>query len=362
MRVDNRKRRRGGSASPHPRPVIKIAKSTHLTITTALSLFIDAQLALVVDTGQPLPDIFTRRCTPTHPVHIPHFVSQLYDVSGDSDYSLFMAFLYYQRLRRYYDVVSSTDWQILWISLVRIASKYVEDAVYSGRHYRRVFPWLATSICNQTEHFCLTCLQYRLNERPGEVDAGLCVLPITVRFPKTILSTHEEKGMDSSIDMTPPVTTVNSHKARSTELRALLHSAGIASIPRDSILCSDYIQLGENARVTDVQEIVKKMCECKYLHEYCNFDLGYHMAKGVITYRGAAIPRDQWRELVNKCVLLTTGLTRFPPQWPWLNNITPNAWKKDHDRTSSLLDPAIHLSYNNSTQSRHQTTTPTRET
>ena len=287
-------------------------------------------------------------------MHIPHFVSQLYDVSGDSDYSLFMAFLYYRRLRRSYDVVSSTEWQTVWISLVRIASKYVEDCVYSGQHYQKVFPWLTTSICNQTERFCLTCLQYRLNEQPGEVDAGLDALPITVRFPKTILSAHEEKSMDNSLDMP-----VNSHKARRTELHTLLNNAGIASIPKNSVLCSDYIQLGKNARVTDVQAIVKKMCESKYLHEYCNFDLGYHMAKGVITYRGAAIPRDQWRELVNKCVLLTTGPTRFPPQWPWLSNITPNAWKKDNDRTSSLLYPAIHLSYNNGAQSLRSPITPT---
>jgi hypothetical protein len=56
--------------------------------------------------------------------------------------------------------------------------------------------------------------------------------------------------------------------------------------------------------------VVRLMAEGKYLHEYCNFDLGYQIAKGIVAYNveltGEIFPQKQWLEIVRNCVLLTT--------------------------------------------------------
>jgi len=128
---------------------------------------------------------------------------------------------------------------------------------------------------------------------------------------------------------------------RAKELAAALWRFKIV-MPDDSELCREFILHGERAKVPDLHTVVVKMCESKYLHEYCNFDLGYAMAKGIITFhRGRAVAQSKWREMIRKCVLLTTGTTKFPRTWPWLQNTTPAAWKAKNDRTLSLVDPIV---------------------
>jgi hypothetical protein len=128
---------------------------------------------------------------------------------------------------------------------------------------------------------------------------------------------------------------------RASTLVAALSDQGVV-IPSDSELCREYILYGEQAKVPILHIVVKKMCESKYLHEYCNFDLGYSMAKGIITFHiGNAVAQKKWMEMVRKCVLLTTGSTKFPRTWPWLQNVSARAWKAKHDRTLSLVDPIV---------------------
>jgi hypothetical protein len=97
----------------------------------------------------------------------------------------------------------------------------------------------------------------------------------------------------------------------------------------DSDLFWDYVFHGDRARISCVATIVLKMKKAKYLHQYCNFSLGYEIAKNSI----ATVPKQEWLSFVRRCVLSTTTLQAYPSQWPWELNIDPMTWKLTHDRT-----------------------------
>lgn len=103
------------------------------------------------------------------------------------------------------------------------------------------------------------------------------------------------------------------------------------SIRDDSNLCWDYIFHGNNALTPS--EIVLKMKKAKYLHEYCNFDLGFQIAKNT---KIGILNKDDWLALVRRCVLLTTDIKRYPQTWPWELRISPEKWKKLHDVSYSI--------------------------
>lgn len=131
---------------------------------------------------------------------------------------------------------------------------------------------------------------------------------------------------------------------RAQSLLILLQTKNFHSIPHESALCANYIFHGQNARVNDINAIVQKVCEGKFLHEYCNFELGYAMAKGIITFKfKRPIPQDKWRELIRQCVLLTSLHKSFPSVWPWMHNIpiSPSEWKKVNDISHLLLNPSV---------------------
>jgi hypothetical protein len=107
----------------------------------------------------------------------------------------------------------------------------------------------------------------------------------------------------------------------------------------DSIVCADFIDKGFDADVGNLADVIRLMCEAKYLHEYCNYALGYQMALGVLKYNGSRYPQKQWFEVVRRCVLLTCGDGRFPSRWPWQSGITPQAWHDLFDRTQSISKP-----------------------
>ena len=133
-------------------------------------------------------------------------------------------------------------------------------------------------------------------------------------------------------------------RARADELVAALEAAGV-QMPMDSTLCWAYITQDDDARRLNLSDVVVKMCESKYLHEYCNFELGYGIARGVVQYRGAPFPQDQWREVIRRCVLLTSADGRFQQPWPWTAGITAEMWKRQFDRTPSLTDPTVRNIY-----------------
>ncbi len=129
-------------------------------------------------------------------------------------------------------------------------------------------------------------------------------------------------------------------ETRKAYLCELLEANGL-TLQSDSELCRDYIERGDSAKISDPLMIVQRMCEAHYLHHYANSDLGYALAKGIVTYYiGQAVDRRQWKEMVRKCCLLTMWDVKFPTKsWPWIEEISIEEWKKHTDRTEDLLNP-----------------------
>jgi hypothetical protein len=124
--------------------------------------------------------------------------------------------------------------------------------------------------------------------------------------------------------------------ARKRHLEGLLSELGL-SLRTDSELCNRYIQHGLDTKrsgIYDVRHVIQRMAESEYLHKYCNFSLGYEWARACLQYRnGQRLPKTEWKRLINRCVLATTISGRFPPVWPWMEGISPEAWRLTNDRS-----------------------------
>lgn len=105
----------------------------------------------------------------------------------------------------------------------------------------------------------------------------------------------------------------------------------------DSELCWDFVFHGDRARVPSVPNIVIKMKKAKYLHEYCNFELGYEIARNTAADAYKKLPKEEWLALLRRSVLLTTQQRRYPEVWPWEENINPVDWKTQNDRTQEIM-------------------------
>jgi hypothetical protein len=106
---------------------------------------------------------------------------------------------------------------------------------------------------------------------------------------------------------------------------------------KDSDLCWDFVFHGDRARVTHIPTIVIKMKKAKYLHEYCNFELGYKIARNTAGSKYNKLPKEEWLTLLRRSVLLTTLQRGYPQIWPWEKDITPANWKIENDRTQEVM-------------------------
>jgi hypothetical protein len=102
----------------------------------------------------------------------------------------------------------------------------------------------------------------------------------------------------------------------------------------DSKLVWDYVYNGSHAAISSLDSIVLRIKKAKYLHEYCNFYLGYSIAKNSLGDK--ILARTDWLSLVRKCVLSTTVLQSYPQEWPWEQGISPAVWKRFNDRTYQI--------------------------
>jgi len=118
-------------------------------------------------------------------------------------------------------------------------------------------------------------------------------------------------------------------KSRKVELATLLNDQNI-DIRNDSDLCWDYIFHADRARIPDPERIVRMMQKAKYLHEYCNFQLGYELAQNETRETGK-LHKENWLALLRKCVLATTKLKGYPETWPWITGISGDDWKREYD-------------------------------
>lgn len=142
----------------------------------------------------------------------------------------------------------------------------------------------------------------------------------------TTLLTEEKKAEERTV--------------REEELQVALSELGL-TLREDSTLCRNYIEYGDKADISNVDLIAHRMAETRYLHEYCNFNLGYNLARGVIRYLNGPMPPPQWQETIRQCVLLTSNAGEFPPSWPWLQGLSPQEWRQEFDKTTRITSPTV---------------------
>ena len=126
----------------------------------------------------------------------------------------------------------------------------------------------------------------------------------------------------------------NARKIREQILRLALHKRSIAW-RNDSLLCRNFVT--NNRPSYDLETTVRKMEQARYLHEYCNFELGREIAANTAGENRDEYEHQEWLDLVKRCVLATTRYKSFPIVWPWVLGISPDRWKKQHDISSQIF-------------------------
>jgi hypothetical protein len=121
----------------------------------------------------------------------------------------------------------------------------------------------------------------------------------------------EERSRKRSVKKT--ITT----SARRIELIEALNEYGLELRP-DSKLCHGYI----NGTIKDwtVPQIVQRMCQMKYLYDYCNFDACFEQARENQREerRAGYYPDSNLFDEAEHIALQRYG--PYPDSWPWLNN------------------------------------------
>jgi hypothetical protein len=126
----------------------------------------------------------------------------------------------------------------------------------------------------------------------------------------------------------------NARKIREQTLRLVLHQRSM-QWREDSLLCRNFVT--NNKPSFDLETTVRKMEQARFLHEYCNFEIGRQIAINTAGKNRDQYNHQMWLDLVKRCVLATTRYKSFPIVWPWALGISPNQWKKCHDISSHIL-------------------------
>ena len=102
---------------------------------------------------------------------------------------------------------------------------------------------------------------------------------------------------------------------RNTELHSALQSMGL-EFRTDSKLCQMYL----NGEISNLQDVVKRMCEMKYLYDYCHMeecrDIAYRQYcddKKHGYWSGESVS-----EMAEDIALRKYSNGRFPNRWPWM--------------------------------------------
>lgn len=96
---------------------------------------------------------------------------------------------------------------------------------------------------------------------------------------------------------------------RRKKLSAALKKSGL-KLRNDSRLCENYIHDGEH----DINDVVERMCQMKYLFEYCNIRRKIKEIK-----KNAYIAKNELFDIAEENILREQG-GKYPEQWPWLSN------------------------------------------
>lgn len=104
----------------------------------------------------------------------------------------------------------------------------------------------------------------------------------------------------------------SAEQKRRDELARALAKYGLP-LRFDSRLAQDYIFQG----VGTIALIVRRQCEAKFLHEYCDYARGFCNAQASKPWPDMS--RSEWLFHVRMCVLATVHRDGFPAQWPWLS-------------------------------------------
>jgi hypothetical protein len=100
---------------------------------------------------------------------------------------------------------------------------------------------------------------------------------------------------------------------RREELRTALAKVQVA-LRFDSAYVRDYVLQNQGS----VAMVVRRQCESKFLHDYCDFPCGFANAKATQPF--TPMPREEWLYHLRLCVLRTIQRDSFPSVWPWLDS------------------------------------------
>jgi hypothetical protein len=114
----------------------------------------------------------------------------------------------------------------------------------------------------------------------------------------------------------------NKKNERLNNLVTALENVGL-ELRNDSKLCDGYIDgvLGKNDGWT-IPTIVNRMCQMKYLYEYCDMEGAYQKAKKeyIEELKAGYYPDVSVEEMAEEIALKKQG-GRYPNDWPWLKRI-----------------------------------------
>ena len=86
----------------------------------------------------------------------------------------------------------------------------------------------------------------------------------------------------------------------------------------DSYYCNSYI----NYDMYSIDIVIQKMCEAKFIHEYCNIKKAYDIFyNNKYKYYNNINNKNDIKRIVNKIALNSSGYSDFPKKWPWLDSL-----------------------------------------
>ena len=128
------------------------------------------------------------------------------------------------------------------------------------------------------------------------------------------LATHKltNKHITNENNKNDQVHQINFETFRTTELSNKLSEYGLV-IRDDSKLCKGYI---DGSLDCDLNDVANRMCQMKYLYEYCNMGSAFQKAKIEIKKYGNGYNCHQ--ELFDSAEDIALGHKAYPTEWPWL--------------------------------------------
>lgn len=164
-------------------------------------------------------------------------------------------------------------------------------------HYKTSHPMI---LYNKTDIINLFCAKYSINAQNQQaIDDKLRELEEIkdIKFGTAKKESHRIKENDEENNK---IALINALEKYGIEYR------------NDSKLCHKYIE--NKADEWSLDQIVQRMCQMKYLYDYCNINACFEQAKKNHDIFSDSTIMDEAERLA----ILKSPLKKYPEKWPWL--------------------------------------------